>query len=258
MKRHDTISVTAATARFFPYGNPAYTVSPTRNHLTGERLGMKLERKEPTGSKRNHRELAAGIALLSAFAIWTALVQIVDVQPVGPESTDVGFATLNIWFHQATGVHLQLYTLTDHLSLIPLIACLCFCIMGTIQLTKHKSLLKVDCDLLALGTYCAAIATAFLLFETFPVNYRPILIESALEASYPSSTTLLVLSIMPALNFQVHRRAANPLPRAMASVLISAFSVFMIAGRLLSGVHWTTDIIGSMMLAKGIVLARRA
>ena len=138
MKRHDTISVTAATARFFPYGNPAYTVSQTRNHLTGERLGMKLERKEPTGSKRNHRELAAGIALISAFAIWTALVQIVDVQPVGPESTDVGFATLNIWFHQVTEVHLQLYTLTDHLSLIPLIACLCFCIMGTIQLAKRK------------------------------------------------------------------------------------------------------------------------
>lgn len=39
-----------------------------------------------------------------------------------------------------------------------------------------------------------------------PVNYRPVLIEGRLEASYPSSTTLLVVSVMPTLMFQAYRR----------------------------------------------------
>ena len=85
-----------------------------------------------------------------------------------------------------------------------------------------------------------------------PINYRPVLIEGILEASYPSSTTLLVLSVMPTLIFQVKRRVANQVVRKAISILTIAFSTFMVIGRLIAGVHWFTDIVGAVILSAGL------
>jgi undecaprenyl-diphosphatase len=85
-----------------------------------------------------------------------------------------------------------------------------------------------------------------------PINYRPILINGFMEASYPSSTTLLVLSVLPTLNFQATRRLKNATVKRIISVLTISFSVFMVVGRLISGVHWITDIIGSCLLSVGL------
>lgn len=203
------------------------------------------------------RDLFISMALLAVFALWTALVQLVDVQPVGVAGTSVGFATLNTWFHRVTGVRLWIYTMTDWLGLVPIAICVCFGVLGAIQLAKRRSLLEVDADLLVLGIYYVVVVLAYLLFEVFPINYRPILIEGVMEASYPSSTTLLVLSVMPTLSFQMRRRAASPLVKKVTLVLVTAFSAFMVAGRLVSGVHWLTDIVGSAVLAPGLYMLYR-
>ena len=60
------------------------------------------------------------VLFLVLFALWTALVSFIDVAPIGPENSKVGFATLNGAFHQVTGVHLWMYDASDLLSLIPL------------------------------------------------------------------------------------------------------------------------------------------
>ena len=43
----------------------------------------------------------AGVALIVVFLIWTALVLLVDVQPLGQNGTNIGFATWNTWFHES-------------------------------------------------------------------------------------------------------------------------------------------------------------
>ena len=145
------------------------------------------------------KELMAGIALLAAFALWTVLIRHIDVQKAGPNGTEIGFATVNVWFHRLTGVHMLIYTITDWLGLVPIIICLCFGVLGLVQLVKRRSLLAVDPDILLLGAYYVLVILGYLLFEMVPINYRPILIEGNLEASYPSSTTLLVLTVMPTI-----------------------------------------------------------
>ena len=85
-----------------------------------------------------------------------------------------------------------------------------------------------------------------------PINYRPILIEGRLEASYPSSTTLLVLSVMPTFAFQFKCRLKNEEVKKIVFVLTGLFSLFMLVGRLVSGVHWLTDIVGSVLLSMGL------
>ena len=200
------------------------------------------------------RELLSGIALLSAFVLWTLLIQQIDVQKAGPNGTEIGFAAFNTWFHQLTGVHMLIYMITDWLGLVPIIICMCFGILGLIQLIRRRSLLKVDPDILLLGAYYVLVILGYLLFEMVPVGYRPILIDGRLETSYPSSTTLLVLSVMPTLKFQADRRIADTVLRKAITAFVIAFSVFMVIGRLVSGVHWATDIAGSVFLSFGLYM----
>lgn len=203
------------------------------------------------------RDLLSGITLLTAFALWTVLIRHVDVQSAGPNGTEVGFAAFNVWFHQMTGVHMLMYTITDWLGLVPIIICICFGGLGFAQLVKRRSLLRVDPDLLLLGVYYVLVILGYLLFEMAPINYRPILIGGRQEASYPSSTTLLVLCVMPTLKFQTDRRVADPMLKKTITLFVVVFSAFMVIGRLVSGVHWATDNIGSVFLSSGLFLIYR-
>lgn len=203
------------------------------------------------------RDLLAGIVLLAAFVLWTVLIRLIDVQNAGPLGSEVGFAAINVWFHRLTGVHLLIYTITDWLGLVPIIICICFGTLGLVQLIGRRSLLKVDSDILLLGAYYVVVILGYLLFEMVPINYRPILIDGNLEASYPSSTTLLVLSVMPTLKYQSDRRIANPVAQKAIKVFVIVFSSFMVIGRLLAGVHWATDIVGSVFLSSGLFMIYR-
>ena len=207
---------------------------------------------------KKNQNLLAGILLLVGFAVWTFLIQAVDVQPIGPNGSSVGFAALNGRFHQLTGVHWMLYTLTDWLGLVPIFVCLIFAGIGFVQLVQRKSLFKVDLDIIMLGAYYVLVILGYLLFEMVPINYRPVLIEGFLEASYPSSTTLLVLSVMPTLCFQTRRRLTSNALRQTICIFSILFSVFMALGRLVSGVHWLTDIVGAVLLSSGIFLIYKA
>ena len=152
--------------------------------------------------RKSKNTFISGLIFIMLFIIWTVAVVSVDVKSVGVNGTSVGFATLNTWFHNLTKVNMTLYNITDWAGLVPIFICMFFGVVGLIQLIKRKSLLKVDFDIIALGIYYIIVISSYIIFEMIPINYRPILINGFLECSYPSSTTLLVLSVMPTLNFQ--------------------------------------------------------
>ena len=195
----------------------------------------------------NKRKGCMALGFLAAFLLWTAAVKWIDVQAIGPEGSAVGFATLNGFVHDRIGVHMSLYTLTDWLSVIPLGLVAGFGIQGLIQWIQRKSLGQVDRDLLILGGFYAVVMAAFLLFEAVVINYRPVLIEGVLEVSYPSSTTMLCMCVLPTTAMRLRSR------RWLAGILM-AFTIFMVAARLISGVHWLTDIIGGALLSTGLVM----
>lgn len=198
--------------------------------------------------------LITGTLFLSAFAVWTLLIKTLDVQSVGVNGTDIGFAVLNTRFHWLTGVNMSLYTVTDWLGLVPLAACAFFGAVGFVQLVKRKSLSRVDSDIIVSGVYYVVVVLCYLFFEMIPINYRPVLINGAAEASYPSSTTLLVLCVMPSFAFLCNRRLKSKRIIRAINIFTLLFSALMVAGRLISGVHWLSDIVGAALLGAGLFL----
>lgn len=203
---------------------------------------------------KNQKTIFAATGLLVAFVLWTMLVRWVDVQPIGPLQSCVGLAKLNRFVHDLLGVRMPLYVLTDWLGLVPIATAFAFALLGFVQWCRRKSLAKVDRSIRVLGLFYVAVIFIYAFFEIVPVNYRPVLIEGHLEASYPSSTTLLVLCVMSTAAIQLGNRIRHTLLRRCAVGAIIVFILFMVVGRLASGVHWITDIIGSILLSAGLVL----
>ncbi len=199
-----------------------------------------------------------GAFFLVLFAVWTALVAFVDVEAIGPDNSKVGFAALNGAFHQFTGVHLWMYDASDLLSLIPLGIIGGFGLLGLVQWIKRKSFLKVDFNILMLGAFYIVVMAFFVFFEIVEVNYRPILIEGVLEASYPSSTTMLMMCVMPTAMMEFKRLIQNKTLRNAVILTSGIFMAVMVIFRLISGVHWLTDIIGGAFLSAGLVLLYKA
>ena len=208
--------------------------------------------------KENQRNFCIATCMLFAFFLWTATIQFIDVQTIGPQGSSVGFATLNGFVYNLTGVHMSLYAITDWLGLVPLAFVMGFALLGLVQWIKRKYLLKVDYSILVLGGFYIVVMAVYMLFEVFVVNYRPVLIGGILEASYPSSTTMLVMCVMPTAVMQFNARIKNNILKRFVASAITVFVVFMVIGRLLSGVHWFTDIIGGALLSAGLVMMYRA
>ena len=207
---------------------------------------------------RKQKDFRLSVWMLTAFVLWTVAVRFVDVQPIGPEASSVGFAALNRFVHDLTGVHIDLYTVTDWLSIVPLAAAAGFGVLGLSQWHQRKHLLKVDFSILVLGVFYLVVFALYILFDMIAVNYRPVLIDGLLEASYPSSTTMLVMCVMPTAAMQCNARIGNALLKRLICAVILFFVVFMVVGRLISGVHWFSDIIGGALLSGGLVLMYRA
>ena len=143
--------------------------------------------------KRIRKSFVASVCLLAAFVLWTVMICYVDVKQIGPQESSVGLAGVNEFVHDLTGVHFSLYNLTDWLGLVPIFVCMGFGVLGLVQWVKRKSICKVDFDILVLGGFYIVTIAAYLLFERVVINYRPVLISGILEASYPSSTTMLTM-----------------------------------------------------------------
>ena len=208
--------------------------------------------------KEKKKSFYISICILVAFLLWTAVVRFVDLEAIGPRGSTVGLATVNRYIHNFTDVNMTLYTITDWLGILPILFVIGFGILGLVQWIKRGNILKVDYDILTLGGFYIVVIAVYLFFEMVVVNYRPVLINGYLEASYPSSTTMLVMCVMPTAIMQFNTRIKNNVLKRFVASMMIAFIVFMVIGRLVSGVHWFTDIIGGALLSTGLVRMYRA
>lgn len=208
--------------------------------------------------KVNRRIFCISVVLLLIFLVFTILLRFVDVKVVGPNQSSIGFKTFNVAFHNLTGVNMTLYNITDWLGLVPIFIAMGFAFLGLLQWIKRKKIKNVDGNILLLGIFYIVVIAVYIFFEYVVVNYRPILINGYLEASYPSSTTMLVMTIMPTALKQFKFRIKNKFLNNVVAFSIISFILFMVVSRLISGVHWLTDIIGGIIISSGLVMMYNA
>jgi undecaprenyl-diphosphatase len=200
------------------------------------------------------KHLIIGFSLLAVFIVFTVLVSFVDVKAIGRQGSDVGLATANETFRNFTGYHEGLYDFTEILGYLCFVPIAVFGLLGLYQMVKRKSLLKVDKDILLLGCFYAVLLAAYVLFEKLVINYRPEFAgETVLEPSYPSSHTLLFGGVMATTVMQLLKRIRNSAVKWIAVCAVVLSAILVVFGRLFSGVHWLTDILGGMLLGTSLV-----
>lgn len=197
------------------------------------------------------KQLMKGSMLFLLFVLFTIAVKVIDVKLIGPEGSAVGFASLNRWVFETTGVNLFWYHLTDWLGILAILVANYYAIQGFLQLVMRKSLFKVDKSIVGMGVLYVVVLAFYVLFEKVIINYRPILMDGYLEASYPSSHTMLVFCLLMAAVVQLKSEASSK--SRILTIFYLAIVLVTIVGRLLSGVHWFTDITGGILLSAALV-----
>ena len=200
------------------------------------------------------------------YVLWLLLIVLLclaDRQPIGPEDTVVGLASLNSWGRALTGlggpegagVRMEWYQLTEYLGYFSLLAAAGFALLGFVQLLRRRSLKKVDRQLLAMGGLFIALAILYVFFEKVIVNYRPVVLpgESGPEASFPSSHTMLTCCILGSAAMVLKGYVHAPVLCALLRVAAAALILVMVFGRLFCGCHWLTDILGGVLVSLALL-----
>lgn len=185
--------------------------------------------------------------------IFTILITTIDVKPIGPESSMVGFATWNLAVHQSFGFNETLYKITEILGYLLFGFVLVYAILGLVQLIKRKSFLKVDRGIIYFGTLILAMLVVYVLFDKLALNFRPVALDGELEPSYPSSHTLFALCIAGGVILLNKESFASNKFAKIISILAMFLASFTVVGRMLSGVHWITDILGGILISAALV-----
>jgi len=202
---------------------------------------------------KKKRNFFISTILILLAVVFTILVKVVDVKQVGVNETSIGFVTLNQFVFKTTGVNMIWYHITDWLGLMPIFMAMVYSLLGLVQLIKRKSLFKVDKEIIILGLFYVVVISIYIFFEKVIVNYRPILMNGFLEASYPSSHTLMTICLCGS-SIIVNKKMFNNKITKLMNMLSLIIILITVIGRLISGVHWFTDIIGGIFISIALIM----
>ena len=202
--------------------------------------------------KKEKKNLFICAGLILFAIIYTCLVKVVDVQPVGAEGSNIGFATINKFVFDNIGFNNIWYKITEILGYVPILFVGVYGLIGMYQLIKGKSFAKVDKELICLAIFYVIVIALYVFFEKVIINYRPVILDEGLEASYPSSHTLMSLCLCGS-SILINKKLFKNKYTNIMNIINYIMIIVIVVGRLISGVHWFTDILGGIIISSALL-----
>ena len=199
------------------------------------------------------KNMIVSIVLMVLSILYTILVRIVDVKDIGPGGSNVGFSTINKYVSDLFDLNMAWYKITEYIGYIAILVAGIYALIGLVELIKRKSIKKIDKEIIALGILYIFVIGIYVLFEKFVINYRPVIIENVLEASYPSSHTLLALCVCGSGIIVNNKLFSNKKYIKLVNIVLLVLMGTIVIGRILSGVHWITDIVGGILISSALL-----
>lgn len=201
----------------------------------------------------SHASVIAGSVLLALFALLTVSLVFVDRQPIAGDGSLVGLATLNLDARALLGQSELMEKLSNLLLAIPAASAVAFAVIGARQLIQSRSCAGVDRDLWWLLALYGAMLVLYVLFNCISPNNRPILEDGVCEPSFPSSHTLLAVTMCGSAMVQAVQRLRGGGLRTAALAVLAIGMMGIVVARAMAGVHWATDILGGVLLGAALV-----
>ena len=203
-------------------------------------------------NSKTKRGLILGSVFMLLFLIMLMCVLNVDVRNIGAGHTSIGCSAVNKAFRNLVGVNMTLYKITDIMGIIVILIALIPVIFGVVQMIR-RGIKNVDYDIWIVACAYAVLALFYAIFEIFVVNYRPVLMDGVIEASFPSSHTMLAVTILGVVAIFLWSRMDKKWLKITITCTLCVLAIALVAMRAVSGVHWLTDIIAGCMLGASIV-----
>lgn len=208
--------------------------------------------------KQGYIYLIVACVLLALFVALTVCLVFVDVRAAGESGAEVGFATINEKVWQTIGQSEAALTVSEICGLCMIAAVGAFGVVGLVQVIRRKGILRADRELYVMAGGLVLLAVAYVFFEIFVINCRPVLDEGELAASFPSSHTMLAVAVAGMGASYLHSRPKKGVLLGVLVGLLTGIAICTVACRLLGGVHWPTDIVGGVLLGMAILYVCRA
>lgn len=210
--------------------------------------------------KGKHSQVTPSIApvavMLVLFVALIGCLMAVDRQPIAADGSLVGLGTLNNAFHELTGVSWTLYSATEVGGYVAIASMFVFFVIGVVELVRGHGFKGVDKAIYLIAAAYVIMLAAYIGFDKIALNYRPVLVDGVLEPSFPSSHTFLAVGTMGCAVVWAKERLGKGAVAAV-TIVCTLLGLFVVIGRLLSGVHWFTDILGGALLGFALVFAYR-
>ena len=202
---------------------------------------------------KKKRNIILSVIMTIIAVVYTYLVKTVDVKKIGPNDSMVGFSKLNGWFRDIIGSNMTLYKITEILGYLVILIAVFYAFIGLLQLIKRKNIFKVDREIYILGGFYVMMGIVYVFFEKFIINYRPIIIDGELEASYPSSHTMLAICIGIS-SLIVSKKYIPEKYLKITNIVTILLLLGVLLGRVVSGVHWISDILGGIIISLTLLM----
>lgn len=184
--------------------------------------------------------------------LFTVAVDKIDLALVWGK--EIGFSKMNLAVHEMLGTSETFDLISDLVMVFSALVLGGMVFIGTYQIITGKGLKKVDRELILSGVVLVLTALVYVFFENVIINFRPVLEDGLLEASYPSTHVLLSVVVNILAIDYIRTKIENKKLRIVAISSIATFCVIGIVTRILCGMHWITDIVGALLISGALVM----